>query len=63
MPIFEYKCNHREKDFERLVFSGDEKDISCPECQSKDVVKKMSASSFMGNSIGKCATSSPKGFS
>ncbi|MBU2454226.1 MAG: zinc ribbon domain-containing protein [Proteobacteria bacterium] len=63
MPIFEYKCNHCEKEFERLVFSGEEKNISCPECRNKDVIKKMSASSFMGNSIGKCATSSPKGFS
>ncbi len=63
MPIFEYKCNKCEKDFERLVFIGEEKDVSCPECKSKDVNKKMSASSFMGSSIGKCATSSPKGFS
>ncbi|MBW2653386.1 MAG: zinc ribbon domain-containing protein [Deltaproteobacteria bacterium] len=63
MPIFEYKCNKCEKDFERLVFIGEEKDVFCPECKSKDVNKKMSASSFMGNSIGKCATSSPKGFS
>ena len=63
MPIFEYKCNHCEKDFERLVFFGEENDIACPECKSKGVFKKMSASSFMGNSIGKCATSSPKEFS
>lgn len=63
MPIYEYKCNHCEKDFEKLVFSGEDKDISCPQCKNKNVTKKMSASSFMGNSIGKCATSSPKGFS
>ncbi|MCF6248166.1 MAG: zinc ribbon domain-containing protein [Desulfobacula sp.] len=63
MPIFEYKCNQCEKDFERLVFSGEEKNITCPGCKSQDVIKKMSASSFMGSSIGKCATSSPKGFS
>ncbi len=63
MPIFEYQCKKCEKDFERLVFAGEEKNISCPDCKSQDVVKKMSASSFMGNSIGKCATSSPKGFS
>ncbi len=63
MPIFEYKCKDCEKDFEKLVFSGEENDISCPECRSKNVTKKMSASSFMGSSIGKCATSSPTGFS
>jgi putative FmdB family regulatory protein len=63
MPIYEYKCNNCEKDFERLVFSGEESDIFCPECQSRDVIKKMSASSFMGTSIGTCAAGSPKGFS
>ncbi len=64
MPIFEYKCNQCKKDFEKLVFAGEDKNISCPDCTSKDVDKKMSASSFMGsNSLGKCATSSPKGFS
>lgn len=64
MPIFEYKCNQCKKDFEKLVFAGEDKNISCPDCTSKDVDKKMSVSSFMGsNSLGKCATSSPKGFS
>lgn len=62
MPIFEYKCNQCEKEFEKLVFAGEENDISCPECTSKDIVKKMSAASFMGAGMGKCA-SSPKGFS
>ncbi len=59
MPIFEYKCNQCKKEFEKLVFSGEDKDIFCPECKSKDVGKKMSASSFMGSSsLGTCATSS-----
>lgn len=61
MPIFEYRCKQCEQDFERLVFSGEEKGVSCPKCKSKDVTKKMSASSFMSSSIGKCATSFPKG--
>ncbi|MDA3789601.1 MAG: zinc ribbon domain-containing protein [Desulfobacula sp.] len=64
MPIFEYQCNQCKKEFEKLVFTGEDKNISCPECKSKDVGKKMSVSSFMGsNSLGKCATSSSKGFS
>jgi len=63
MPIFEYKCNQCKKEFEKLVFAGEENNISCPECKSLKVAKKMSATSFMGNSMGKCATSSPKGFS
>ncbi len=63
MPIFEYQCNECKKEFERLVFAGEETRISCPDCKSKDVIKKMSAVSFMGPSLGKCASGSPKGFS
>ncbi len=65
MPIFEYKCNHCANEFEKLVFAGDDKDISCPECDSMEISKKMSVASFMGSSsIGKCATgSSGAGFS
>lgn len=65
MPIYEYKCNKCENEFEKLVFAGDDKEISCPECTSKEVSKKMSVASFMGSSsIGNCATGSPSsGFS
>ncbi len=65
MPIFEYKCNKCKKEFEKLVFAGDDKDISCPECNSSKVAKKMSATSFMGgSSLGKCAAGAPgAGFS
>ncbi len=65
MPIYEYKCNKCKKEFEKLVFAGDDTDISCPECKSREVVKKMSAASFMGgSSLGKCAAGAPgAGFS
>lgn len=63
MPIFEYTCKQCGKEFERVFFSGDEGSVVCPECKSKDVKKNMSASSFMGNSIGTCATDFPKGAS
>ncbi len=65
MPIYEYQCRNCDKNFERLVFPGDENSISCPECDETNVRKKMSASSFMTNSLGKCAsTANPsKGFS
>jgi putative FmdB family regulatory protein len=65
MPIYEYKCKKCKKEFEKLVFAGDNTAISCPECQSNEVTKKMSVASFMGaSSIGKCATGSPgAGFS
>lgn len=64
MPIFEYRCNKCNTEFEKLVFMGEDKNISCPDCKTEDVTKKMSVSSFMaGNSLGKCATSPSKGFS
>lgn len=63
MPIYEYQCSQCRKEFERLVFAGDDTKPVCPECHSRDVVKKMSAASFMGSGPGKCATGSHKGFS
>jgi len=52
MPIYEYTCKKCGKEFERVVLSGNEKGITCPECKSKDVKKNMSASTFMCASIG-----------
>ncbi len=64
MPIFEYQCEKCEKQFEKLLFAGeDEKNIVCPQCGSHEVQKMMSACSFMGSSIGTCAADAPKGFS
>ena len=63
MPIFEYQCTHCKKEFERLVFAGEEGKINCPDCASSDIIKKMSATSFMGSSIGTCAADAPKQFS
>jgi putative FmdB family regulatory protein len=63
MPIFEFQCNSCKQEFEKLVFAGDEPDITCPECKSRDITKKMSAVSFMGKSMGTCAADAPKGFS
>jgi putative FmdB family regulatory protein len=63
MPIFEYKCEKCQKEFERVVFAGDTGKVECPECKGFDVKKKMSVASFMGSSIGTCASSGPKQFS
>jgi putative FmdB family regulatory protein len=60
MPIFEYQCKECKNEFEKLVFAGEERDICCPECASVKIIKKMSATSFMGTSIGTCAAGSPK---
>lgn len=63
MPIFEYQCNQCSKTFEKLVFQNEENDVKCPVCKTDDIKKMMSATSFMGSSIGTCASGAPKGFS
>ena len=63
MAIFEYQCRSCKKEFEKLVFAGEEEGIECPDCRSREIQKKMSATSFMGASIGTCASGAPRGFS
>lgn len=46
MPIYEYKCKKCNGEFELLVFSNTE--VKCPECQAKDVEKKMSVFGMSG---------------
>jgi len=47
MPIFEYKCQDCEKDFEKLV-SGANPKVSCPHCNSKKIKKKFSVFGMSG---------------
>lgn len=42
MPIFEYKCNDCDNEFEELVFDRDECP-PCPKCDSANTGKLMSA--------------------
>ena len=65
MPIYEYRCEKCKNEFEKLILAGEDKDISCPDCKSGDVSKKMSVTSFMGgSSLGSCSTGAPgAGFS
>jgi len=63
MPIYEYQCKKCKTVFEKLFFAGDKEKVNCPRCSSDEVIKLMSACSFMGTSIGTCAADAPKGFS
>lgn len=62
MPIFEYRCSDCDNKFEVLHRSStNQKEVSCPECQSANVSKLLSA--FSANvpagssaSAGSCAT-------
>lgn len=43
MPIREYRCQKCGYKFETLVLAGEnEKDLSCPKCQAKDIRRCMS---------------------
>ena len=67
MPIYEFRCQDCKKLFESLLTSSAPSaraDISCPECDSKNIRKTISASSFrisssrsapMGKPLGGCA--------
>lgn len=47
MPIYEYKCNDCGKISELLVLKKDEA-VSCASCNSKNLVKLMSAHNTVG---------------
>ncbi len=47
MPLYEYRCQKCEKDFEVLTsFSEGEKPQPCPTCKSEETKKKISQTSF-----------------
>jgi len=43
ISIFEYKCNKCAKEFEKYVAEDKDTEVSCPECKTKEVTKKVSA--------------------
>ena len=43
MPIYEYRCEECEKEFEKLVLSPSaNKPVECPHCGSEKVLKAIS---------------------
>ena len=59
MPIYEYRCDRCEEEFEELVF-GSSPDVNCPKCKNTEVIKLLSTFSFKnsGNSSGSVGSSS-----
>lgn len=52
MPIYEFDCHECGKPFETLVLGFSTENVRCPECDSKDIKKKISAFAVKGGSIG-----------
>ena len=52
MPIYEYKCNNCDEIFDKLVSFSHKDEIECPECNSVQTTKLMSAFASSGNSNG-----------
>lgn len=47
MPIYEYKCQECEEQFEKLVRGkADELEVECPKCGSHEVKKALSLFGF-----------------
>lgn len=64
MPIFEYKCNNCNKNFEILIKSGKEKNIKCSYCNSDSVTKKISVFSVntVSASMPECSSGCTGGY-
>lgn len=52
MPIYEYRCKDCNHQFEALLLSKEPEPTECPACQSHEVARKVSASSFQLNGTG-----------
>ncbi|THB80299.1 MAG: zinc ribbon domain-containing protein [Desulfobacteraceae bacterium] len=50
MPIYEFKCNQCEKNFETLVMGS--MTPECPDCNSEDLSRLLSACGFISKSSG-----------
>jgi putative FmdB family regulatory protein len=52
MPIYEFDCQDCGKPFETLVIGFSTDGVRCPECQGKNVKKKISSFAVKGATIG-----------
>lgn len=56
MPIYEFQCQECQKKFETLLASSAKvNEVSCPECQSKNIKKVISATSNYGLKTAKAS--------
>jgi putative FmdB family regulatory protein len=59
MPIFEYKCQECQHEFEALVFGRDKAD--CPKCHSKKLSPQLSVFAVSAKGSASASASAPTG--
>lgn len=47
MPIYEYKCNDCENDFEQVSASHDRDHVKCPKCHSSNIKRLISKLGYL----------------
>ena len=50
MPLYEYKCNDCDYQFEELVSYSKSNEMTCPNCGSEETQKLVSAFATIGSS-------------
>lgn len=63
MPIYEYKCEACDCDFEVLTISSENEPIACPKCGISDVKRQLSVSCIGRSGFGNCTNGATGGFS
>jgi len=63
MPIYEYRCEQCECNFEILTTGSEENNVTCPKCGISDVKRQLSVSCIGGSGFSSCATGGSGGFS
>jgi putative FmdB family regulatory protein len=58
MPIYEYRCNQCEGEFEKYLPSGSTS-VVCPTCESARVTRRLSLLSVRTNALGAGAAAMP----
>lgn len=60
MPIYEYQCRRCKKQFQSLVMKKkEEKELSCPECESRDLKRLISRVTYHVSESDRLSTFDP----
>lgn len=58
MPLFKYRCNECQEQFEELVSFSESQNVECPNCKSKNTDKLVSTFATIGGSTSRSPSAS-----